>query len=326
MARPERIPRAAGPGRIEWSIMHGLAIRIVLLTLLAVWRPAAAQDLEPRRWSHLPTGLNVFGVTAGASDLDIYFDPVLRIEDAEARLYLGGLGFVRAFGLFGQSARFDLKVPYAAGRWAGLLDGESASVRRRGFLDPRLRFSLNLFGAPALAGGEYLAFRQQHPVNTTVGVALEVTLPAGDYNDTKLINLGNNRWVARPQLGILHQRGPWQFELTGSVFIYGENDAFWNGNRLTQDPLYFAQGHVVYAFRPGWWCSLSGGYAFGAEKEVNAIPKNDDWRSVYGSVSLGMPLGQRQALKLAWVWGGTNVSTGSDSRNVILGWTVNWDG
>ena len=45
-----------------------------------------AQDLEPRRWSHLPTGLNVFGLATGATDGDIFFDPVLRAEDVGLRL------------------------------------------------------------------------------------------------------------------------------------------------------------------------------------------------------------------------------------------------
>ena len=69
--------------------------------------------------------------------------------------------------------------------------------------------------------------RQQNPVNTTVGAALEIVMPFGDYNESKLINLGGNRMVYRPQLGILHQRRNWQFELTGSVFLYGDNDEFW---------------------------------------------------------------------------------------------------
>jgi len=305
---------------------HRVSVRLTIgLLLLAIsWELAWAQDLEPRRWSHLPTGLNVFGVTAGSSNLDIYFDPALRIEDADAKLNVSGLGYVRSFALFGKSARFDLKLPYAAGRWEGLVDGEPATVRRRGFLDPRLRFSINLLGAPALEGQEYLEFQRQNPVNTTVGAALEIILPYGDYNETKLINLGSNRLTVRPQIGVLHQRGKWQFELTGSVFIYGDNDEFWNGNRRAQDPLWFAQGHVIYAFRPGWWASLSGGYGYGGEQEVNGEPKNDDGRSAYGALSLGMPLSRRQSLKITYVLSRTHVSTGLDSGSLLLGWSVNW--
>jgi hypothetical protein len=57
---------------------------IIPLLLLAgvMMNVAQAQDLEPRRWSHLPTGLNVIGIGTGWTDGDILFDPVLLIEDA----------------------------------------------------------------------------------------------------------------------------------------------------------------------------------------------------------------------------------------------------
>ena len=228
-----------------------------------------AQDLEPRRWSHLPTNLNILGVAAGWTEGDILFDPVLLIEDATFDVYVTGLGYVRTFELFGKSARVDVNVPYASGRWEGLLDGAYASVRRRGFMDPRLRFSMNLYGAPALSGKEYVQYRREHPIDTTIGIGLQVQLPLGDYNNQKLINLGHNRFYVRPQLGVLHQHNKWQFELTGSVFLYQKNDEFWNGNELKQKPLWFLQGHVIYTFKPGWWASVSGGYAYGGHSDIN---------------------------------------------------------
>ena len=109
-----------------------------------------AQDLEPRRWTHLPTGLNVLGIGAGRTDGDIFFDPVLLIEDATFELYGLGATYVRTFEWLGKSSRIDVTVPYANGRWEGLLDGESASRRRSGLADPRIRLSMNLYGAPPL--------------------------------------------------------------------------------------------------------------------------------------------------------------------------------
>ena len=117
-------------------------------------------------------------------------DPVLLLEDVTFDVYVVGAGYVRTFELFGKSARVDLNVPYASGRWEGLLDGVYTSVRRRGFMDPRLRFSMNLYGAPPLKGKEYVQYRREHPVDTTIGVGVQVQLPLGDYNNTNLINLG----------------------------------------------------------------------------------------------------------------------------------------
>lgn len=285
---------------------------------------AQAQDLEPRRWSHLPVGLNVIGAGAAWTGADIYFDPVLLTEDVAADIYATGAGYVRTFDLFGRTSRIDINVPYASGRWEGLVDGEFTSIRRRGFLDPRVRFSINLYGAPALRGREYGAFRQEHVINTTIGAALEVTLPLGDYNETKLINLGGNRMVYRPQLGILHQRGNLQMELTGSVFLFGTNDEFWNGRRLTQDPLWFGQAHVIYSFKRGWWASLSGGFAHGGRSSVDGSRKPDDRRTRYIALTLGAPISLRQSVKITFLTGDTHVFVG-DKRNALLfGWSFNW--
>lgn len=300
-------------------------VLVFALVLAGLANQACAQDLEPRRWSHLPTGLNVLGAASAYSDGDIYLDPVLLIEDATFDIYSAALGYVRTFEMFGKSARVDVNLPYSTAHWEGLVDGEYASRRQHGIMDPRVRFSMNLYGAPPMKGKEYMAFRQQNPVNTTVGVAVAVVLPLGTYNPTRLLNLGKNRTVVRPQLGVLHQRGKWQFELTGSVFLYQDNDEFWNGNTLEQDPMWFAQAHAIYSIKPGWWTSLSAGYAYDGEGIVNGEPKPlTSQRQLYMALSLGMPISRTQGLKFTWLGSRTNTSAGSDYDSLIVAWSMNW--
>lgn len=296
----------------------------VLLFLALTGIEVYAQDLEPRRWSHLPVDLNVIGLGGGWTNGDIFFDPVLLIEDATYDVYVAGAGYVRSFEFLGKSARFDFTVPYGAGRWEGLLDGEYASVRRRGFLDPYMRFSINLLGAPPLKGKEYVQYRREHPVTTTVGAALGVRLPLGDYNEKWLINLGDNRFVVRPQLGVLHQHNQWQFELTGSVLLYGDNDEFFGDSRRKQDPLLFTQAHVIYAFKPRWWISFSAGYAYGGENEIGGVKKDDAYRKRYMALSLGLPISASQSLKFTYLTSDTHTDRGFNTDAVLLGWSINW--
>lgn len=309
--------------RKQLSFSLSLAL-ILVLTQCVLCAEAGAQDLEPRRWSHLPTGLNVMGLAAGWNDGDILFDPVLRIEDATYDLYVGGAGYVRSFEFLGKSSRIDFNLPYASGRWEGLVDGVDTVVRRRGFADPRIRFSVNLYGAPPLSGKAFARYRQENQVTTTIGAALAVTLPLGDYNDQKLINLGGNRFVLRPQLGVLHQRYKWQFEATGSVFLHQDNDEFWAGNKLEQDPLWFVQGHAIYSFKPGLWASVSGGFAYGGRSHVNGIRKEDDRRTRYLAVSFGVPINARQSLKFTYLASNTNIAIGADLNALIVAWSINW--
>ena len=54
------------------------------LLLMACWLmplSLAAQDLEPRRWTHLPVGTSVLGVGYAGQNADIYFNPVIGITD-----------------------------------------------------------------------------------------------------------------------------------------------------------------------------------------------------------------------------------------------------
>ena len=297
---------------------------LVLLLVLFNAGPAQAQDLEPRRWSHLPVGLNVIGAGLGTSSGEIFIDPVLLIEDVTFDLHVAGLSYVHSFGLFSKSARIDVTIPYASGRWEGYVDGVYTSVRRRGMVDPRVRFSVNLYGAPALKGKEFLQYRAQNQSNTTIGAAISVKIPLGEYSNENLINLGSNRFIVRPQLGVLHQRKNWQIELTGSVLLFQTNDDFWKGTEHQQDPLWFIQSHAIYEIKPGLWASLSAGFAHGGRSRIDGVPKVNDQRTRYVAASVGTAIGKNQSLKLAYVAIRTNTSFGRDLDTFLLGWSYRW--
>ena len=298
------------------SSLHGVC---GLLLLLACTNQALAQDLEPRRWTHLPKGLNFLGVAVAYGEGDITLDPVLQVENAKYRLGGMALGYVRSFGLFGQSARFDVLVPYASGRWEGLLEGEPVSLRRRGFADARVRLSVLLYGGPAETAEE---FAQSRKSATVVGAALSVRMPTGEYFEDKLINLGSNRWVIRPQIGVTHTRGKWTMELTGSVFLYTDNDEFFDGNKLENDPLYALQGHLIYTFRPGLWVSLSTAYGDGAEAKVNGVRKDNPVGNWLAAFSVGLPINRDQGVKLTLLHASTQEDTGVDIDSLIAAWTL----
>jgi hypothetical protein len=297
---------------------------MILLFTLCQTGLVLAQDLEPRRWTHLPVGLNVIGVGLSNVSGEILLDPVLRAEDVAFDLYAMGISYVHSFSLAGKTARIDLTAPYASGRWEGLVDGVYTSVRRRGMADARFRFSVNLYGAPALKGQEYQEYRALNESNTTIGTAIAIAMPTGDYNNQWLINLSSNRWMFRPQLGVLHQRKKWQFELTGSVLLFGDNDDFWNGSERKQDPIWFLQGHAIYSFKPGVWASLSAGFAHGGRSTINDAPKFDDYRTPYMAASVGMSVGKKQSLKFSYIRIRTNISLGADRDIFNVGWSYRW--
>ena len=72
---------------------------------------AYSQDLEPRRWTPLPVGTNIVGLGYGRTNGDLFFDPLLEIEDAEVDVDTVGFKYVRSFLLAGKLARFDALIP-----------------------------------------------------------------------------------------------------------------------------------------------------------------------------------------------------------------------
>jgi hypothetical protein len=297
--------------------LQGL-MALTLIGLMSLAAPSLAQDLEPRRWSQLPTGINFVGVGLGYSEGDIFLDPVLQIEDGTVEQVSAALSYVRTFGLLGRSARFDVTVPYADADWEGLLQGEPASVHRQGLGDPRFRLSVLLYGGPAL---DRRQFADAPPSNTVIGLGLSVVAPLGEYIDDKLLNIGQNRWIIHPQLGITHTRGRWTGELTGSIYYFTDNDSFFQGTTLENDPLYAIQGHLIYTFRPGLWASISMGYGDGAEPTVSGVPKDAETENWLNAISVGLPISRTQGIKLSYISSRTQVPTGADVDTILLAYS-----
>jgi hypothetical protein len=267
----------------------------------------------------MPTGLNFAGIGIGHIEGDILFDPVLLVEEAKFDMEAFGLVYIRSFGVFGKSARVDFSLPYRAGRWKGTVNGEFVHFRRRGFADPRIRFSILLYGSPAETPAE---FSKSKKSNTVVGAAVAVTMPLGEYSSERLINLGANRWIVRPQLGVTHTRGKWTGELTGSVFLYGDNNEFWKGTKLESDPLWALQAHLIYTFKPGLWASVSTAYGTGGEAKVDSVASNNLSGNWLSALSFGFPIDRRQGIKITLLRGRTQKPTGVDIDSLVIGYSL----
>jgi hypothetical protein len=286
---------------------------VIFCLLLFALDHAAAQDLEPRRWTVLPAGLNVIGAGYSRMEGDVLFDPVLQVEDATMSGQALGVSYVRSLAVGDKIARLDILLPWANIRWTGLLDGAPATASRVGLSDPNIRLSIILAGDKP----DKLATS-----NTVVGAAVAISVPLGDYLEDKLLNLGQNRIVVRPQIGVLHTREKWSYELTGSVFLYGDNDDFYGGLTLEQDPLYAIQTHLIYAFdKPGYWAALSAGFGWNGQSTVDGSKADDSRRLFLSALAVGLPISTRQGIKFAYIRTRTNTSKGANVDALSLGWS-----
>jgi hypothetical protein len=286
--------------------------------------PLTAQEVEIRRWNHLPIDRNFVTANYAHTQGDIAVDPVLRLEDVSVEMETWLLGYIRTFELLDRTARLEIRQAWQAGVWNGILDGTPTSTSREGWSDTFVRFVVDLVGAPPLAGKAYADYRAATNVETIVGAALSVQLPTGEYFKDKLINLGTNRFTFRPQLGVHQQYCNWSFEVTGTASIYTENSSFFNGNLLQQDPYYAIDGSVEYTIQTGVWASVGAGVGVGGRSTVNGVEK-DDRRGDFGwLVSAGFPITTALGFKATYLETGHWAKVGVESQTVSVGLVANW--
>jgi len=183
---------------------------------------------------------------------------------------------------------------------------------------------MNLYGTPPLRGKEFGAYRSNVTVETIVGTALTVRMPTGSYQKDRLLNLGQNRFAFRPQLGIMHTGGKWTTELTGEVAFYTKNDEFFNGNTLEQEPVYIVHGHLIHTFKPGQWVSISAGYDYGGENRLNGVDKDDTKQNIGWMLSYAHPINRSLGIKVSYLGTRTQESTGFDSNTLAASLSFLW--
>jgi hypothetical protein len=300
--------------------LHFLIFAITLCLLTPSW----SQEIEARRWNHLPIGVNFGGGGYVYTAADIAFDPVVLLDDVTMDLNSLPIKYLRSFELLGMSARAELWQAYQDAHWKGTINGVPAGTTRSGWSDMTLRVAVDLIGAPPLDGEEYKKYRAGVDVETLVGLGLAVQIPTGHYIDDKLLNLGSNRFTFRPQLGVVHNRGKWSIESTFATWFYTDNDNFFGGKRLEQAPFYTLDGHVDYTFRPGLWAGAGLGYGLGAASTINGIDKNDTRENIGWEFSCGYPFSPQLGLKLAYTGLRTRAPVGADSDSIATVLSVLW--
>jgi hypothetical protein len=147
-------------------------------------------------------------------------------------------------------------------------------------------------------------------------------LPLGEYKRDKLLNLGQNRFAIRPQAGVVHRRGPWSYELTGSVFLFTDNTAFNRDQTRAQDPLFALQGHIVYTADTGWWVSAGAAHNWGGESRVDGVRKDDSKRDLLYGISAGLPVSRRSSVKIGYVGSRTEEEVGADTDSFAVAVSV----
>src|SRR5215472_16490902 len=288
-----------------------------------------AQDLAPRAYIITPVHSNAITLTYSFFDGSLLFEGTIPLTGANARVSVSIFNYTHSLRLFGRTANFTGSLPYGIGNLRGTVVGAETFAYRSGLLPASFRFSVNLVGGPAMNVDEYRKWRQK----TIVGISLRLVPKTGQYDPTKLINFGANRWAFKPELGFSRRWGHWILDAYGGAWLYTTNPEFFSHNQFspgtntqTQSPIGSFEGHLSYDLKPRLWVSLDGNYWFGGTTSLNGVqnPSTLQGNSRVGGTA-SLPLGRHQAIKFSYS-NGAYIRYGGNFQNVSVAWQYSWLG
>ena len=313
--QPRRMPGRLAPFPTRLRVVLMVAI------LTAVGLEAYAQDLEPRAYANTPVGLNFLLAGYTYSRGGVATDPSLPLQNANIDVHSTLLAYARSLDVWGRSGKFDVVLPYSWLSGSAAFAGQPQEREVSGFFDPRLRFSVNFYGAPALTLKEFAGYQQ----DVILGASLQVSVPLGQYDAERLVNIGTNRWFFKPELGISKAWGPLTLELAAGVTLYTDNRDFLDGKTRAQAPLYSVQGHVIYSLPYGIWVGLDGTYYTGGRTTIDGVEGNDVQNNARLGVTIALPVGRHHSVKL-YASTGASTRTGGDFDTLGIIWQYRWGG
>ena len=296
--------------------IHRIAAGLALLLLPVC---ASAQELTPGAYWPLPGGINILTFVDSFNWGDIAFEPSVPVDDAHATINTTAAAFTRTLSIAGRSANVGFQLPVVVGHLEGLYVGVHTELDRFGLGDPRLSIGVNLYGAPAMAPKAFASYR----MHTLVGASLTVAPPLGQYDNTKVINLGTNRWSVKPELGLTHASGRWVVELMAGVWLFTDNTDFAGGRTREQAPIGSTQAHLTYRFAPRIWLAGDANFYTGGQTTVAGVKHLDLQRNSRIGSTFSWALDNHHSFR-ASISRGAYTTIGADFTSVAVGYNYAW--
>src|SRR5215469_1368989 len=288
-----------------------------------------AQDLAPRAYLITPIHSNAVTLTYSLFDGSLLFEGTAPITGATARAHIAIFNYSRSLEFLGRTANFTASLPYGVGNFRGTVVGAETHAYRSGLLPAALRFSVNLMGGPAMSVAEFRKWHQR----SILGISFRLVPQTGQYDPTKLLNWGANRWAFKLELGYSQRWGHWILYAYAGVWFYTTNPDFFSHNQFspsintqTQSPIASFEGHLSYDFKPRLWVSLDGNYWSGGVTGLNGVenPSTLQRNSRLGGTA-SLPLSRHQSVKFSYS-NGAYIRYGGNFQNVSLAWQYSWIG
>lgn len=299
----------------------------VALFLLAQYAPG--QSLAPRAYLITPVDSNAVTISSSIYTGGVLFDNAVPITDASGTIGLIVPSFYHSLNFMGRSSNVTLVLPYSIGSFSALVANQDTNVYRSGMGDGAVRFSVNLTGGPAMTVPQFMEWKQKK----LLGASIAVQFPSGQYDSSRLINIGDNRWGFKPELGYSQRWSKWILDayvggwfFTKNAEFFSQNNFFRGTRQQSQEPIGVVETHLSRDFKPGFWLSLDGNFWYGGRttlggvQNLNSLQKN----SRVGATA-AVRVSKHQSLKFSYARG-AYIRVGGDYQAVTIAWQYSWLG
>ena len=274
--------------------------RIILtfLFIISSYVEISAQAEPPTSWLLPPKNLTAlsFQYLDLETNLTPSYDVVLANGNVEINAFV--IPLARTFSVGGKLAQLfvsptfgNLKASVNVEDIPGFGDVNLDPIEiidKSGMMDSQVNFRLGLHNAPALNIIEYSQWERKFQVYGLFGV----TVPTGEYNSARRINLGANRWAFRFSVPMVvplnrNNKKPAHWEVTPNLYLFTNNNDPFVGDTKSQKPLFTVQNHLSKYFTSKFFASLDFGYQHGGQAQIYDLPKGERISQFAAAVTAG---------------------------------------
>lgn len=273
------------------AVLAGLVLLLLALT------PALAVDsLGPRAYGNTAIGTTVHSLSFAQIEGDLTLDSLVpQTEAYNLDAWEMAYRYTKHFNWRGQCSFVSLLVPYADVEGTLLPGRNTSSVS--GLRDPVLWLGTAFSGAPAMTRDELAQYHQ----DTIIAGSLAFSLPFGDYDENRQLNLGSNRLVVKPEVAFSRANGRRLLEIYANAQFPMSNTDAYGGVRLKQEPVWGAEAHFSRTLsEDGSFASVDVYYTNGGEVSINGVDQNNSQNDLTAGVTVVWQVNERDNLRLSY--------------------------
>ena len=288
------------------------AISMMFVVFLFATTKTFAIGDGPRAYWAAPKDSNVLIPMYMGIQSNFGFNDSLVVKDAEFDTDILALMYTRTLSVGGNLSGISFILP--TGQVDGGFPDTAIQGKSSGLGDLTVMGVFSLFGAPAHSLKTFASYKPK----TIFDLLLFATIPIGEYDSNKVVNLGTNRWSLRFGTPIMHffRSGSGKnmsFEILPSVTYFTDNnDPSGASSQLEQQAIYKVESHYTHDFNRTLWGSIDALYTSGGETTVDGVNKNNSQRSLGAGITLGINFSPTTSMTASY---GTIVDRNENSQN-----------